>query len=627
MQMAHWQDFHLVKQVFVHYARIEIGFDPTRGHFRLHRSKLLEPEPGPGPGESLADVLCKFRLAPRDKVILASTIAQAYHHFYDSDLMRIKWRSEAIWFMAPPAGRDEMPLRPYLMFPFGTRCDPEEDFVDDANLVHQHPRILAMGILLLEIGLSKPFQSFPQRNGISQVNRDHLIATNWLKELRVAKWENFTYKTLFDKAIEYCIQEGRLLVDPQSRLYHVGAAKESPSKAQPDKQKGILARRKKFYSNVVLPLKWLAETGFSHRVGSKPCIIRRNPTADSPNREPLGRLPQPESSFHSGRGVNPAMWLRDLNRIGTSVESQRREHRVKTPIRVAILDTGIFEKDDNSVSWRIKDQRDFVDKSAMADTFGHGTLMARLVMECAPSAQIIVARVAKNTKELQASRENVENAILWAGIECRADIVSMSFGFPKDHEGIDNAIKTVQSERKGAVIFLASAGNSPMADENFPARHPSVISIYAANCRGTFMETNPRLRDGASAAWGTYGSDIPDDYCADIREKHPGVCQPGSSIATAVAAGFSATMIAYADLLPHVEPSIKANEASSKLELLRRKSGMEALFKSMVKNKNSRQWFVDPISFWRDTADGDTEKHFTRYTSIHLCLQELSLKL
>jgi hypothetical protein len=204
----------------------------------------------------------------------------------------------------------------------------------------------------------------------------------------------------------------------------------------------------------------------------------------------------------------------------------------------------------------------------------------------------------------------------------------MSFGFPKDHEGIDNAIRTVQSQRKEAVLFLASAGNSPSEDENFPARHPFVIPIYAANCRGTFIETNPRLRDGASAVWGTYGGDIPDNHYTDIREKYPDICQPGSSIAAAVAAGISATMMAYADLLPYLETSVEANYGLSQLELLRRKSGMEALFKSMAKrNGDNRQWFVDPISFWRDTSGQDPSKHFPRYSSIYSCLQDVSLRI
>ncbi|OPB36006.1 S8 family peptidase [Trichoderma guizhouense] len=650
MQMAHWQDFHLTiepedsivieenatpQPAFCnlvdtpHYARVEIGFDPTKSQFQFHRNKKLETEPGPGRGENLADVLREFQLLPKDKIILAYTIAQAYHHFYDSDLMRIRWTSDKIWFMPPTEENDEIFLRPYLIFPFGTRDDPEEDFVDDARLVHQHPRILAIGTLLLEIGLSKPFQSIPQRNRISQANRDHKIADDWLKNFKKVEWGGLKDKSIFDKAIEYCIREGKMLVDRQNKLGPVGKVTDSSAEPSMDKQQGILARRKKFYKNVVRPLKYLAETGFGYKIGKTLCI-RRKPRAVPLDTEVPDELSKLETSFHSGNTVKPKEWLKDLNSIGTIIERQRRTHGVKTAIRVAILDTGNDGGDSDSASWHVKSKRDFVDSSAtqMTDTFGHGTLMARLVKNCAPSAEIIIARVAKNTKDLEIGQDNIKEAIIWAGVECQADIISMSFGFPRDHKGIDNAIKSVQAQRKESILFLASAGNSSFETENFPARHSSVISIYAANCRGTFMETNPRLPHGAAAILGTYGSEVPDKFCEDIQAKHPGVCQPGSSIATAVAAGICATMIAYAELLPYLEPSAKGDHRLSQLKLLRRKSGMEAVLKSMVKkNDDSRMWFVDPISFWRDTSDQDSAKHFTRYSEIHSCLQHISSQL
>lgn len=392
-----------------HYARVEIGFDPSKSRFQFHRNIEIKNEPGPGRGESLSDVLREFQLLPKDKIILAYTIAQAYHHFYDSDLMRIKWTSEKIWFMPPTEENGEIFLRPYLIFPFGTRDDPEEDFVDDARLVHQHPRILAIGTLLLEIGLSKPFQSIPQRNRISQANCDHKIADNWLKNLKEVEWDGLKDKSIFDKTIQYCIREGKMLVDRQNKLGPVGKATDSSAKTLLDKQQGILARRKKFYKNVVRPLEYLAETGFGHKIGNT-LSIRRKPKTDSLSTKLPNQLPELEASFHSGRPVRPEKWLQDLNKIGNLVERYRRDHKLKSVIRVAILDTGNDEGDNGSASWRIKSKRNFVDGLAinMTDTFGHGTLMARLVRHCAPSAEIIIARVAKNTKDLEASQENIK---------------------------------------------------------------------------------------------------------------------------------------------------------------------------------------------------------------------------
>jgi hypothetical protein len=108
------------------------------------------------------------------------------------------------------------------------------------------------------------------------------------------------------------------------------------------------------------------------------------------------------------------MWLENIKKISQSVELKRRAQRITTPVRVAILDTGldmdlpIFKKKPG-LRRAVKEQMDYVDPGAptMTDTFGHGTLMARIVMECAPGAEILVARVSRNTKELKTSQENI----------------------------------------------------------------------------------------------------------------------------------------------------------------------------------------------------------------------------
>jgi len=115
-------------------------------------------------------------------------------------------------------------------------------------------------------------------------------------------------------------------------------------------------------------------------------------------------------------GVTPApqAWAGDLKKASELVERKRREHQVKTPVRVAILDTGlnrdlaVFNHKPGLANW-ITCEKDFVQPSALAmtDTFGHGTFMARLVMECAPGAEIYVARVAENSKALERSQGNV----------------------------------------------------------------------------------------------------------------------------------------------------------------------------------------------------------------------------
>lgn len=201
----------------------------------------------------------------------------------------------------------------------------------------------------------------------------------------------------------------------------------------------------------------------------------------------------------------------------------------------------------------------------------------------------------------------------------------MSFGFPKDDDGIIQAIDAVKSERNGKVIFLASCGNSPTEDENFPARHPLVLSIYATDCHGVFLPANARPRSDGPIVLGTYGNNIPDNICVHIENLYPNICAPGSSVATAVAAGISATMLGFVSvLLKGVAGSVDRN-AERKLQLLWSSNGMESLFKRMVRDKSGRQWFVDPISFWKDNAEGGS--HSQRFRAIVDCLHEVDRRL
>src|SRR3569833_1751719 len=119
-----------------------------------------------------------------------------------------------------------------------------------------------------------------------------------------------------------------------------------------------------------------------------------------------------------------------------------------------------------------------------------------------------------------------------------------------DEEGIAEAFADVQSRRKEDIIFLASAGNSDTDDESFPARHPSVIAVYATECHGVPLSSNAARPRKAAWVLGTYGADHPDWLSEEIRDTFPSICLPGTSIAMAVIAAISATLLAYSTALP-----------------------------------------------------------------------------
>jgi subtilisin family serine protease len=216
----------------------------------------------------------------------------------------------------------------------------------------------------------------------------------------------------------------------------------------------------------------------------------------------------------------------------------------------------------------------------------------------------------------------LKKAILWASRTGKADIISMSFGFPNDDRKIREAIETVQKERHEDIIFLASAGNSFTDDESFPARHPAVISVYATNSHGTFLQSNSASISNGAAVLGTYGDDIPDYIREEFRATYPDVCQPGSSVATAIMAGISATMLAYAAVLPSIVPFQGTLDETNKdiLRRLRTTKGMEEVLHRLVRQDPDHQRLraVNPSWFWKSRRTD-----FDRYVAICDTLRNL----
>ena len=398
-------------------ARMFLSFRHGHGLFLHKKTQVLRRILQAGPGKSLASVLRDYELTPKDKILLSYAIARSYWQYYDSILMRSRWTSDTIWFMSDTDSGSHgglLPLCAYLPFPFDVSGNNTPHLESAGLLNHRCPRIFDIGVLLLEIGLAKPFRTGKRRDVVSQANLNHKIATDQLLELEKTDWDGFTYKKYFDQAVRFCFNsENFIPPSKQPKTTRQGVVLPARPAIELDWQAGVLTQRKIFHKNVVRPLTWLAKRGFKAQVGDITYVNRkRRPSCQGGASDTLRQL-EPEALFNGA--ISPKMWLRDLKKIYEHVEHKRRECRVKTPVRVAILDTGLnmdlpVFKARSGLIMSITDKVDLVDPRAptMMDSFGHGTFMARLIMECVPGAEILVARVAENTSELERSQENIK---------------------------------------------------------------------------------------------------------------------------------------------------------------------------------------------------------------------------
>ncbi|KAK7408477.1 hypothetical protein QQX98_009344 [Neonectria punicea] len=178
--------------------------------------EMLKHRASPGVGLCLADVLAQYSLKVKEKLALSHAIALAFWEFYDSQLMLRVWNSHNIWFMPEPNLRDNsegLPLRAYISFhPEITECDLEaSEFIHQNSLIHRCPRIQALAILLIEIGLGKPFQCRSFNHPTRQLNYRYAVALECLEELKAANWENFSHKHFFTDAVEACLKVDGLI--------------------------------------------------------------------------------------------------------------------------------------------------------------------------------------------------------------------------------------------------------------------------------------------------------------------------------------------------------------------------------------------------------------------------------
>jgi hypothetical protein len=188
-----------------------------------------------------------------------------------------------------------------------------------------------------------------------------------------------------------------------------------------------------------------------------------------------------------------------------------------------------------------------------------------------------------------------QQAIRHAGKVWEVDVITMSFGFPKFSQPISDAIHDVKKHREGAIVFLASAGNDVDRSEAYPACDPSVISMYATGSKGAWLDTNPFPSED-SRRLGTYGNNIPDVVLEELRAQYAeDVFNPGTSVATAVAAGIVGLMLAYAALLPHKLPRCGTEAVCSELKTT---DGMRRMLFGMAKSWHSKKCFINPILFW-----------------------------
>ncbi|CZR67281.1 uncharacterized protein PAC_17180 [Phialocephala subalpina] len=576
--------------------------------FKIHRGvlRLLEVSEAPSPrnlkpveGTSLAKLLDEAsRITRRVKVLLAYTVARSVWQYYNTYWMSSPWTHEVIYFIEEKdKGNNYYKLHPYFSVHFKKHHDLIRDFYTGPDLTFRYPNVLALGMLLIEIGTGKPFKELDQSTQWDETQINDLWSLAWTAAAK-SNLGNATHET-YAAVVQSCLDDD---------LFG-----EAPfDEANPEKNLEI--RRAILYSKIVLPLETLVD---SFRDDLELHEIQKQPNAPfrhgRPNDAKLGLSGKEngttclntDPAFLSpdvcGTGRwTPEYWLKKIDGINEGLMTLSGLHHDTARIKIAILDTGCnmhaeffsFCTDDED---RLEGHwYDWVSNEPQPiDEHGHGTALVTLMLRMVRNAEIFVARVAKNAEGLQNAGENIAKAILHAAIEWDVDIVSMSFGFPAEVNSIKNAIRQAEDIKNSSIVFFAAAANDGSnKQEMFPASLESVISVRATTSNGSFeacaaYDPPPSAMKEESRLYGTLGDRVPYDWSSETLLKS------GCSLATPIMAGITALIMEY---FSYKEARFKESEYIQ--DHLRTQRGVIQLLKEISVNKGNQRWYVAPWSFF-----------------------------
>lgn len=168
----------------------------------------------------------------------------------------------------------------------------------------------------------------------------------------------------------------------------------------------------------------------------------------------------------------------------TACGAQRGQEASETDVRVrvGVIDTGFSEKAipaDN-----IYGGRNYVDEGiGIADTYGHGTAVAGIILEQVPDAELValVSSVYDHGKLTQVDADAFAGIIMDAVDVYECDVINVSLGFAADVETVRSAVE--HAHEKGVVI-VAAAGNDYAVNSGvkyYPAAYDTVIAVGSLN--------------------------------------------------------------------------------------------------------------------------------------------------
>ncbi|ATY59539.1 Peptidase S8 subtilisin kexin sedolisin [Cordyceps militaris] len=323
-------------------------------------------------------------------------------------------------------------------------------------------------------------------------------------------------------------------------------------------------------------------------------------------RKPLEKLPHKRVK---GPGSSTAEDFMHRMHMFTNAYVKVRRNPLRRPlsknrerkIRIAIIDSGVCSRDEyireNRRNGRIKGQRNFSDSNVddLEDFHGHGTTVAKILLEVAPETEVYIAKVTSSQSLSDQELGNIYE--VW-----QVDMINISIAIEEKSVDIDRALARALIPAS-TIIFAAAHRNVGQHEgPTWPGTRSGVIAIHSTDGEGR-PQGNASV--GMDKYFATLGCDIAttESFCTPgtfCRPKRTEVYATGVSYATPIAAGIAANVL---EIIRH--------DAAPDYDDVRRwfynGQYVKRLFEAMSQEDN-RCRFVQPWKFWQQVIKGETKQ-------------------
>ncbi|KAH6714536.1 hypothetical protein BKA61DRAFT_734979 [Leptodontidium sp. MPI-SDFR-AT-0119] len=606
----------------------------TRGSLTKERDNPQSIMVVSEPSMSLGNLLYQKKLKNDDalRVKLSYLVAKAVWQFYDSQWMSEAWSKDTIHFMKEEDIIDQSILV-YLQRPFitakidsgkqdsSTPCASESETDDKpvSACLHSYPKILSLGIILLEIlrgeGIDRfrMQQRFRDSEGNLDKDADLVIAGLLIESEKKGKHGKDKYisniRELLKEVIDFCIKpdveklgldskEVRAnlrthVVAPLYQLY----SKSCPEDYVPDPielsldsvSKGAsssVSQNRRF--GVSASITASDQQSLELRQVQNPIPIRRgigfyekiaNDDAADGELQVGGNEAQGEEASHR----RTDKWIEGFQNLLIKHDIEARTG--PNVIKVAIIDSGIDYNHLEVDQSRIRDWKSWIENSdATVDKVGHGTHIAGIILQLTTNVELYIGKVT-DTKKFK-RRDLITEAIKHARTEWKVNMISLSFGF--DDSDTDENREIQNCIKEEIIIFSSASNDGGEGSRTYPAAYDRVICIHSATPQGIVAPSNPSAIHQKNN-FSTVGEMVKsywhlpkiEEEGRDKGRANEFSYQSGTSMATPVAVSIAAFMIGY--LRKYAEGHNWGIDPWTPL-------GMQAIFQKMKEDRDGYEW-------------------------------------